>query len=57
MLKRKWVCEFFFSVVFSHVDSGAIPCIAPVTTVRNRDKRVLEAGAAAGVRVSLRSII
>lgn len=46
-----------FSFVFSCVDDGAIPCIAPVTTVSNRDKRLVEAGAGADVRVSLRSII
>jgi hypothetical protein len=57
-LKRKWVCVgVLFSCVFSCVDNEAIPCIAPVTTVRNTDKRVVAAGAGADVRVSLRSII
>lgn len=57
-LNNKWVCvRVLFSFVFSCVDNGAIPCIAPVTTVRNRNKRLDAAGGGADVRVSLRSII
>lgn len=57
-LKRKWVCvSVLFSCVFSCVDNEAKTCIASFATVRNRDQRVVAAGAGADIRVSLRSII